>query len=291
MFGLGRGWPRIDYGDADLVDQILDGLSDRWDIQDVRLVVGGLLDISGAAAYPGRRTLWTWLAAWCAGAGPEHAGTCARIAWFTERWHDIFERQPRHVSLGLAPASDEQLAQIRGHLARQARRPAQRRVVVDSGSWLTAGEQRFEHDVSNYYGSPETIARGGVEALERGDTAAALFFFQKSIDLLHTLYVSTGMQTRRPGHRDNPIIDHYLRTLGDIRRIHPDSDVTRSVIEVTHRLRTISTTCRHSGAEFGAYLRALRQLGEIAPDIDVSGVFWQNPSLDDVLGDDFPREG
>ncbi len=185
---------------------------------------------------PGPPALWTWLAAWCAGAGPEHIGTCARIAVFTERWHDVFERQSRHVWLGLAPASDEQLAQIRSHPApalRPAQRPARQRVVVDSKLWLTAGEQRFERDVSNYYGSPETIAGGGVKALKRGDTAAALFFFQKSIDLLHTLYVGTGMQARRPSHRDDPIIEHYLRTLGDIRRIHPDIDLTRSVIEVT----------------------------------------------------------
>lgn len=69
----------------------------------------------------------------------------------------------------------------------------------DDEAWLSASESRYRDMIHSYYGSPETIAKGGVERFDAGDVGTALYFLQKSIDLLHTLYVSSAMQSRRPG--------------------------------------------------------------------------------------------
>jgi hypothetical protein len=291
MFRLVRSWPRIDYNDAGMVDEIVTGAGADADIGHLRLAIDGLLDLSGADAHPGRRTLWTWLAAWCAGAEAEHQVTVSRIAQFSTRWHETYERQSNPVWLGLAPATAEQLAQLRGSATESGPTPTTvpETTAEPRSTWLDDGERRFEHEVTKHYGSPETITQGGVAALERGDIATGLFFFQKAIDLLHTLYDFSGMRNRRPGEQDSAILALYLRTLADVLRVDPGSDVSRSVVEVTHRLRTIATVCADAGSDPSRYLTALSELGELAPDVDVSGVFWRNPSLREVLGDDLPE--
>lgn len=257
------------------------------DVDSVRLVIEALLDISGAQRHPGRRTLWAWLAEWCAGASAEHRVTAARIVKFTRLWHECYERQSSYVWLGLVPATEDELAQIGTdesplrerrsvRAARSATTPAM------CSSWLADGEARFEREVVKHFGSPETIAGGGMIAANRGDVAASLFFFQKAIDLLHTLYISSQMSTRQPGPRDDVIIGRYLETLRGIRTAQPNGDVSLSVKEVTHRLRTISTTCEDAGLNPGLYLTALAELAAIAPDVDVSDVLWRRPSLGDM---------
>jgi hypothetical protein len=44
---------------------------------------------------------------------------------------------------------------------------------------------------------------------------------------------------------------------------------------MTHRLPTITTACKDSGHDPTLYLEALDDLAVIAPDVDVSGVFWK----------------
>jgi hypothetical protein len=51
--------------------------------------------------------------------------------------------------------------------------------------------------------------------------------------------------------------------------------VKESVTEVTHRMRTISSQFKRYDLDPNPYLGRLDELGQIAPDVDVSGVFWQ----------------
>ncbi|WP_406081262.1 hypothetical protein [Micromonospora sp. NBC_00858] len=156
---------------------------------------------------------------------------------------------------------------------------------VDDGRWLQEGEERYQRLVSRHYGSPETIAAGGVQRLRAGDQAAALFFFQKAIDLLHTHHVVNEMSRRRPSDVDGQITDAYLDTLASIRAERPTAPVAASVQEVTHRLRTISTACQDAGIDPSRYLTALTRLGQIAPDINVSRTFWRNPTMGQIFRD------
>src|ERR1700680_3737030 len=78
--------------------------------------------------------------------------------------------------------------------------------AVPDDSWFSAGEARFSATVDSFYGSPESLAKGGFQRLEMGDLAAALAFFRKSIDLLHTLYVGTDWERRQPNPADEPIV-------------------------------------------------------------------------------------
>jgi hypothetical protein len=152
--------------------------------------------------------------------------------------------------------------------------------LLDDGSWLRAGESRYETLVRSHYGSPDTIAAGGIQRNQLGDPAAALFFFQKSIDTLHSIYVagfgdpSPAGWSRQPSSRDLGIVDAYLQALGQVRALRPGAPVNNSVVEVTHRLRTISSTFVRYGLDDTAYRDRLTALGQIAPDVDVSGVFW-----------------
>lgn len=152
--------------------------------------------------------------------------------------------------------------------------------ALDDGSWIGAGEARYESLISNHYGSPDTIAAGGDQRAASEDPAAALFFFQKAIDTLHTIYVcgfnDTGPSSwsRQPSVRDLAIIDRYLQTLRDVRSTRPGAPVKESVTEVTHRLRSISTQFKKYGLDGSAYLSRLDELASITPDVDVSGVYW-----------------
>jgi hypothetical protein len=70
-------------------------------------------------------------------------------------------------------------------------------------------------------------------------------------------------------------MDRYLETLQEIRALRPDAPIKESVSEATHRMRTISSQFQRYGLNRTSYLSRLDQLAQIAPDVDVSGVFWQ----------------
>jgi hypothetical protein len=152
--------------------------------------------------------------------------------------------------------------------------------LLDDAAWLVGGEARYDRLVSNHYGSPDTIAAGGDQRLRQDDPGSALFFYQKAIDTLHSIYLcgfnDTGPSSwsRQPSPRDQTIVDHYLSTLRIVRAARPAAPVKATVTEVTHRLRTISTKLQACGFDPSPYVRSLDALGEIAPDVDVSGVFW-----------------
>lgn len=152
--------------------------------------------------------------------------------------------------------------------------------LLDDGAWLGAGENRYTELVRNHYGSPDTIAAGGDQRTQLHDPASALFFYQKAIDTLHSIYVcglnDTGplSWSRKPSGRDHTIVDRYLTSLQTVRSLRPAAPVKESVVEVTHRLRTISSKFKRYGLDSAPYMGRLATLAELAPDIDVSGVFW-----------------
>ena len=152
--------------------------------------------------------------------------------------------------------------------------------LLDDASWLSAGHARFDALVPKYYGSPDSIAAGGKQRHELGDPDAALFFFQRAIDTLHTVYVASSGESgpdgwpRRPSSRDLCIVDAYLNALSEVRALRPTAPVRDSVVEVTHRLRTIASTFKRYGLDQTPYLGRLDALADLAPDVDVGGVFW-----------------
>jgi hypothetical protein len=190
-------------------------------------------------------------------------------------WHVVVVRR-----LGEAGLSDRAASLVGDPVVDDSR--------LSDGPWLHLGERRYERLLVRLDGPPEAIAAGGHERRRAGDLAAALFFFQKAIDMLHTHYGFSGMKDRKPSSADWPLIDAYLGTLAEVRRLRPQAPVAASVEEVTHRLRTTSTACREAGLDPGPYLRGLDRLAGIAPDVHVSDVLWKNPSVQEALGADFP---
>jgi len=151
------------------------------------------------------------------------------------------------------------------------------KVVDDSlpdGQWLQESENMFKATVEPYYGSTETMARGGDERRGLGDYGTALFFYAKSIDMLHTAYGFSGMQRRRPSPADTPVIDGYTESLAMVMGHHPDAPITNCVRDVTHRLRSISTECDRLGLPSNVYRSALDLIAQIAPHVPVDDVLW-----------------
>ena len=93
--------------------------------------------------------------------------------------------------------------------------------------------------------------------------------YQKSIDLLHTLYCCGGSR-RQPSSADLPMTDGYGNSLGATLSLHPDAPVKSSISEVTHRLTDIFFTCRRAGIRPGLYGTALIDLAPIARRYGIS---------------------
>jgi hypothetical protein len=152
--------------------------------------------------------------------------------------------------------------------------------ALGDAAWLDAGDDRYRAGIGDHYGSPDTIAAGGDQRRQQGDVASALFFYEKAIDTLHSIYVCGFEDTgpagwvRQPSQRDLDIVDRYLATLRQVRERRPGAPIEATVREVTHRLRTISTELDRHGLGSSAHRDRLAALGEIAPDVDVSGVYW-----------------
>lgn len=140
--------------------------------------------------------------------------------------------------------------------------------------WISACESNFNASVSPYYGSPETMAQGAWDALGVDDPGTALFFNRKSIDILHTHYIASSSVQRTPGPNDSPIVIGFISTLSIVKESHPGADLTETVQEVTHRLRSISSLCQRSGLPADQYLSVLDEIARLAPEVDVSTVLW-----------------
>src|SRR5690242_14379036 len=75
--------------------------------------------------------------------------------------------------------------------------------------WFTASERVFRETIDSHYGTPETMATGGDLHYALGDFGVALLFYRKSIDMLHTAYGFSQMQSRSPSNADGPILDGF----------------------------------------------------------------------------------
>jgi hypothetical protein len=145
---------------------------------------------------------------------------------------------------------------------------------LPDAEWMNQSRILYDRTISDYYGSPETMASGGVKNYDAGNFGTAMLFFQKAIDMLHTAYGFSEMQSRRPSDNDTPIIGGFLASLEDTLKQHPEAAVWESVREVTHRLRSISTTCDDRGLASARYRHSLDRLAQVAPQVNVDDVFW-----------------
>ena len=145
---------------------------------------------------------------------------------------------------------------------------------LDDGSWYAASVAEYERTVDPYYGSPETMAGGGVKAAAAGDSGVAMQFFRKSIDMLHTAYGFSQMSGRRPSSADSVIIDGFCDAVEKSLAAHPGAPVDEHVREVTHRLRSISAECDQAGMSSAPYRTGLERLAAAAPAVSTDGVRW-----------------
>lgn len=146
--------------------------------------------------------------------------------------------------------------------------------TLPDGAWLAASEALFKQRIDSFYGSPETMSRGGEEHYQLSDYGTAMFFYAKSIDMLHTAYGFSQMAQRRPSVADLEIITGYTNSLAQALRLHPQAPVAGSVREVTHRLRSISSECDRAGLPSTAYRDGLESIAEHAPHVPVDDVYW-----------------
>jgi hypothetical protein len=153
-----------------------------------------------------------------------------------------------------------------------SRAAPRRRPLADNltdQQWWADAEQRYEEYWREFVGSPESFAEGGRWFYLSGEFGAAALMYQKSIDLLHTLYCCGG-SGRQPSSADLPMTDGYGNSLGATLSLHPDAPVKSSISEVTHRLTDIFFTCRRAGIRPGLYGTALIDLVPIARRYDIS---------------------
>ncbi len=143
-------------------------------------------------------------------------------------------------------------------------------------AWWRQSHERYESIRPLFIpGTVESYCQGGDIRLSLGDHGAAIYFYRRSIDHMHTEYLFSQMRDRTPNPNDRQPIDGYLRTLNKVREIRPEAPISEQVREVTHRLRTMATAAERRGYPAEVYHEGLQQLGQIAPDIDVSDIFWE----------------
>ena len=133
-----------------------------------------------------------------------------------------------------------------------------------------AASSAFEFDSRG----PERALSEARQAIERGDYPAAFERSVKAVDRLHDLYVFEQFRNRKPTAADDPIVGFLAESLGRLRQQQPYCDVGDGVVEATHRLRTISTAVDSAGGNSTRYRRGLDMMARLAPDVDVSEVFW-----------------
>jgi hypothetical protein len=246
-----------------------------------------VLSVSYRAGGSGGCEVDIWCSAFVTRYGLIHH---AQLMWRKRRAVARILTQPAQLSspqLAGAAASDTTQLNLQGAARIPAEAPRESAAAhlngrkLEDAAWLRSGEDRYRSMISNHYGSPDTIAAGGEKRAQCDDLAAALFFYQKAIDTLHSIYVcglndsGPASWSRQPSARDHSILDNYLSTLRTVRQIHPGAPVGSSVTEVTHRMRTISSQFRRHKLDPAPYLDRLSALARIAPEVDVSKVFWR----------------
>lgn len=145
---------------------------------------------------------------------------------------------------------------------------------LPDGEWFGASRRLYEQRVKHFYGSPETMASGGAEFYGNGDFGTAMFFYAKSIDMLHTAYGFAQMAQRQPSPADVTIVDGFCNSLGVSLQMHPAAPVDECVREVTHRLRSISSECDRVGLPSNLYRQGLDAMASHAPNVRIDDILW-----------------
>jgi hypothetical protein len=145
---------------------------------------------------------------------------------------------------------------------------------LPDAQWFGQSEAAYKSTIEPYYGSPETMARGGDERAAQGDDGVALFFYRKSIDMLHTAYGFNQMQARQPSPQDAAILSGFCHSLEKTISDHPGASVNESIREVTHRLRSITTESERRGIDAALYRSTLDRIAGIAPAVSVDDILW-----------------
>jgi hypothetical protein len=145
---------------------------------------------------------------------------------------------------------------------------------LPDAEWFAASQRVYDQTWRGHTGSPETFAEAGQVSYGSQDFAVALLFYRKAIDLLHTLYTSSGMSSRQPSARDLALTSGFVSSLGVTLDIHPAAPVAETVREATHRLRTISSACKRAGVPADLYLNALQEIGAASPGVNVDDILW-----------------
>jgi hypothetical protein len=91
--------------------------------------------------------------------------------------------------------------------------------------WLAAGWKRFDSGKGQHFGSPETMSAGGIQALQQGDAAAAVFYFAKAIDIAQTWLGDSNPPYRRTLEQNVRLFGLYVDTIARIRAEYPDADL------------------------------------------------------------------
>lgn len=144
--------------------------------------------------------------------------------------------------------------------------------ALPSREWFGACRARYEATYRDHYGSPETFAEPAKECYGHQEFGLAVLYYQKAIDLLHTLYVAGSFERRTPSPSDLTITDGFVSSVGATLAMHPGAPVDDSVREATHRLRTIATNCERAAIDSALYRNALRDLAAAAPNVSLDGV-------------------
>ena len=128
------------------------------------------------------------------------------------------------------------------------------------GEWLAASERLFKDRIDRFYGSPDSMANGGREHYGFGDFGTAMFFYAKSIDMLHTAYGFNHMQNRQPSPADASIIDGFVSALGASLSMHPNAPVSSMLLEMDTRLHEVAGECERLGLPADLYRNAQAEI-------------------------------
>lgn len=120
------------------------------------------------------------------------------------------------------------------------RRPTVDNTLPDD-AWLAAGSDRFETTKSRFFGSPETMRAGAQQAQQRGDLAAAAYFYAKAIDISQTW--SFSRPGERPDRLDDDLFTEYADLTELLRGLRPQlnllgSDLGQAVLYMDHLAKT-----------------------------------------------------
>lgn len=142
--------------------------------------------------------------------------------------------------------------------------PHARPQPVTDAQWWSQSKQRYEGCWRQFVGGPDTFADGAQGFYLNAQFGMAALMYQKAIDVLHTIYCINGMAQRRPSAVDMSITDGFLAALGASLDLHPDAPMGDSVVEVSHRLEDIRSTCNRAGLSVDPYRTALKGLAPYA---------------------------